>query len=124
MPTPERTPRALSIAVLVLALGASGCLIGKSEHTQYTGRYVSEETLEQIEPGDTQDEVASLLGQPSSRTRKETGTTVWRYSYSQATTKSGAVFLLFGSSTTIQVDGAVYVEFDAEHRVVKTWSER
>ena len=53
-----------------------------------------------------------------------TGTTIWTYSYTQATTKSGAVFLLFGSSKTTQTEGAVYVEFDSDDLVVKTWSER
>ena len=69
-------------------------------------------------------EVASLLGEPSSRTNKASGTAIWRYAYTKATTKSGAVFLLFGSSSTVQTEGAVFVEFDGDKRVVKTWSER
>ena len=117
-------PARLSALALVLAFVGSGCLIGTSEDTKYTGRYVSQETLQQIEVGDNQEEVSSLLGEPTTRTQKESGTTIWKYSYSQATTKSGAIFLLFGSSKTIQNEGAVYVEFDKDNRVTKTWSER
>ena len=47
---PTRGP--VATLVLALAFTLSGCLIGKSENTQYTGRYVGEETLKQIEPGD------------------------------------------------------------------------
>jgi len=112
------------LTTLVLAFTASGCLVGKSSNTKFTGRYIGEETLRQIEAGDTQDEVFSLLGEPTSRTQKESGTAIWKYAYTQATTKSGAVFLLFGSETTTQTEGAVYVEFDDERKVVKTWSER
>ncbi|MEM1453407.1 MAG: outer membrane protein assembly factor BamE [Planctomycetota bacterium] len=120
------TKRRLSftLALLPLWLGTSSCLIGKTENTKYSGRYVGEETLQQIEPGDSSEEVSSLLGPPSSRTEKANGTTVWKYAYSKATTKSGAVFLLFGSSSTVETEGAVYVELDQQMKVVKTWSER
>jgi len=116
------TPRVTAL-VAVLAFSVSGCLIGTSEDTKYKGRYISEETLKKVEPGDTQDEVRSLLGSPSTSVEKKTGMTIWTYSYTQATTKSGAVFLLFGSSKTTNTEGAVYVEFDADDKVVKTWSE-
>jgi outer membrane protein assembly factor BamE (lipoprotein component of BamABCDE complex) len=111
-------------AVAALALGTTGCLIGRTENTKFSGRYVSEETLQQVEPGDSQDEVVSLLGQPSSKTEKPSGTTVWRYGYHKATTRTGAVFLLFGSTVSTETEGAVYVEFDDDDKVVKTWSER
>jgi len=114
----------LAALLAVLAFGVSGCLIGTSENTKYQGRYISQETLRQIEPGDSRDEVRSILGSPTSSTQKESGTTIWTYSYTQATTKTGAVFLLFGSSKTTETEGAVYVEFDADDKVVKTWSER
>ena len=125
MPNQSSTPRIVTVVVtFFIAIGASACLVGKSEDTKYSGRYIGEETLKQIEAGDSQDEVASLLGEPTSRTQKSAGTAVWKYSYSKATTKSGAVFLLFGSSSTTQTEGAVYVEFDSSRMVVKTWSER
>ena len=117
-------PLRAALAALALVPLVSGCLIGTSEDTKYTGRYISQETLQQIEPGDTRDEVRSILGGPTSSTEKENGTTIWKYAYTQATTKSGAVFLLFGSSKTISTEGAVYVEFDTDDKVVKTWSER
>ena len=112
------------LTTLVLAFVASGCLIGTSSKTKYTGRYIGEETLKQIEPNDSQDEVFSLLGEPTSRTNKASGSSIWKYAYTQATTKPGAVFLLIGSEKTTEIEGAVYVEFDADNRVVKTWSER
>jgi len=119
-------PRILRAAVAALALVplASGCLIGSSENTKFEGRFVSQETLDRVEPVDSQDEVRSLLGSPTRSTTKESGTTIWTYSYTQATTKTGAVFLLFGSSRTTETEGAVYVEFDADGKVLKTWSER
>jgi outer membrane protein assembly factor BamE (lipoprotein component of BamABCDE complex) len=112
------------LTTLVLAFVVSGCLIGTSSKTKYTGRYIGEETLKQIEPGDSNEEVFSLLGEPTTRTQKGSGSTIWKYAYTQATTKTGAVFLLIGTEKTTEVEGAVYVEFDAEQRVVKTWSER
>ena len=113
----------LTALLAVLAFAVSGCLIGTSENTKFTGRYLSPETLKQIEPGDSRDEVRSILGSPTSSTEKENGTTIWTYSYTQATTKTGAVFLLFGSSKTTETEGSVYVEFGADDKVVKTWSE-
>lgn len=124
---PNRLSRSRLSALLVALVVAplvSGCLIGTSENTKFTGRYVSQETLQQIEAGDSRDEVRSILGSPTASTEKESGTTIWTYSYTQATTKTGAVFLLFGSSKTTESEGAVYVEFDADDKVVKTWSER
>jgi len=115
------TTLALSLLLTVLA---SGCLIGTSSNTKYTGRYIGQETLSQIEPGDHESEVSSLLGEPTSRTLKEGGNTIWKYAYTEATTKTGSVFLLFGSQKTTETEGAVYVEFDADMRVVKTWRER
>jgi len=112
------------LTTLVLAFVVSGCLIGTSSKTKYTGRYIGEETLKQIEPGDSQDEVFSLLGEPTSRTEKASGTAIWKYAYTKATTKAGAVFLLIGTEKTTEIEGAVYVEFDDENTVVKTWSER
>ncbi len=62
MPTRKPTRRILLVAAaLVIVFGASGCLVGKTENTKYSGRYIGEETLKQIEAGDSQDEVASLL---------------------------------------------------------------
>ncbi|MEM9378489.1 MAG: outer membrane protein assembly factor BamE [Planctomycetota bacterium] len=120
------TQRRLSFALVLLPLwlGTSSCLIGRSENTKFSGRYIPEDKLQQIEEGDSQDDVTLLLGPPSSKTEKSTGATVWKYAYNKATTKSGAVFLLFGSSSTVETEGAVYVEFDQQEKVVKTWSER
>jgi len=41
---------------------AAGCLIGKSQNATFSGHYVGEETVVQVEPDDGLDEVASLLG--------------------------------------------------------------
>ncbi|MEM6672923.1 MAG: outer membrane protein assembly factor BamE [Planctomycetota bacterium] len=123
MPRDSSSNLSFVLALMLLCLGTSSCLVGRTENTKFSGRYVGEETLEQIEPGDSSNEVESLLGPPSSRTEKSTGTTVWRYAYSRATTKSGSVFLLFGSQSTVEVEEAVYVEFDDRMNVVKTWRE-
>jgi len=112
---------ALALATVV---GTSSCLVGRTENTKFSGRYISEDTLRQIEPGDTQDEVLSILGEPTTKTSKESGKSLWKYGYTKATTKTGAVFLLIGSSKTTETEGAVYVEFDSSHRVTRTWSER
>lgn len=118
-------PRTITLALtLLLTILASGCLIGTSSNTKFTGRYIGQETLSQIQPGDREPEVSSLLGEPTSRTLKESGTTIWKYAYTEATTKSGSVFFLFGSAKKTETEGAVYVEFDADMRVVKTWRER
>ena len=112
------------VAVGLVVAGTASCLVGRTENTKYSGRYVGEDTLQQIEPGDTRDEVVSLLGEPTTRTKKESGKSLWKYSYRKATTKTGAVFLLVGSTKTTETEGAAYVEFDSSYKVTRTWSER
>jgi outer membrane protein assembly factor BamE (lipoprotein component of BamABCDE complex) len=118
----------LRSALLSAGLGAvlllsPGCLFGWGSETTVRGTYVSQETLAKVEAGDDREEVTSLLGEPTSKASKADGTETWRWRYTEATTTTGTVFLLLGSKSKVEKQNIVYVDFDADGKVVKTWRD-
>ena len=132
----HRSNRLLLVFSFLAFLPLQSCLFGSSSQTTQEGRTVSDETLKRVTPGSSPSFVRGLLGEPTDivpdevkRPGKKEGETiiikkgeVWRYSYSKSTTSTGAVFLIFGSSSKSQEKGSVYVEFKAE-QVFKTWRD-
>jgi outer membrane protein assembly factor BamE (lipoprotein component of BamABCDE complex) len=116
-----RTPARLAAAV-VLGLAATGCLIGSETHTQQEGRRISQETLDRIRPGNSEEYVRALLGEPSSRTPVEGGLQVWKWQYRTVKRTEGAVFLLVSSDQKVEEAGAVFVEFE-NGLVTRTWRD-
>lgn len=132
--------RSMSRLLLGLALAAllplQSCLFGSTTQTTQEGRMVSNETLARVTPGSSPAFVRGLLGEPTDivpdeikKPGKKSGETitqkigeVWRYSYSKSTKSSGAVFLIFGSTSKSQEKGTVYVEFK-DGQVTKTWRD-
>ncbi|MCP3917947.1 MAG: outer membrane protein assembly factor BamE [bacterium] len=113
-----RTLSPLLVAILLLP----GCLIGSSTDTDYSGRYISEDTIQEVQPGASKDFVLELCGEPTSRIDSGGGAELWKWEYSQETASSGSVFLLLGSSKTSKSEGAVWVKFEDE-RVVRAWRD-
>lgn len=100
-----------------------GCLINSRNSISISGRYIGPSTLKQIEPGKSrQDFVLATLGAPTTKTRLEDGTEVWRYEYRKLTQSSGSVFLLLDTDSCVEKEGAVYVVF-RDGIVEKTWRD-
>lgn len=100
----------LAGGVLLLTPVLGGCLVGSSNRTTYSGRYVSPSALDRVEPGyTTQDEVLDLLGEPSSRREHDDGSELWRWAYRKTHSSRGHVLLLFSSSSRTETNGAVSV---------------
>ena len=107
-------PRSLrQLATGLVALGLltlPACLFGSQTRTSFRGQYISQSTYNQVQQGATEDEVYERFGEPTTkRTRGDTD--VWRYHYTEATTKKGAVLFLFATSSETEHEGTVTVEF-------------
>jgi len=99
-----------------------GCLIGANSETTYSGRPVSEQTLEQVEPGDSEAAVLALLGEPSSRSIKASGAHVLKWEYSRETESKGSILFLLGANNKSSSTGAVYVLL-RDGKVEKAWRD-
>ncbi|MCY2960401.1 MAG: outer membrane protein assembly factor BamE [Planctomycetota bacterium] len=112
---------ALSLALVASSL-LSACIVNVDSHKERTGRYVSSATLQQIEPGRSQDYVRALLGEPTSRTKVEAATEIWKWTYSETKTRQGQLIFVFDTDESERVEGATYVEFQ-DGLVRKTWQD-
>ena len=107
----------------IVCLLSTGCLITSNERTDIQGTRVSKETLDQIEPGATEEFVLALLGEPTSRKSMNDGTTLLRWTYSKTTRKDGAVLVLFSGSKETTESGAIYAVLDADKVVQRVWRD-
>jgi outer membrane protein assembly factor BamE (lipoprotein component of BamABCDE complex) len=96
-----------------LLLGiCSGCLVASDTHQTRSGTYVAPSTLQQIHPQQTtQDWVQKVMGNPTGKDVLADNSEIWRYSYSEKTTSSGAVFLVFAGSDVKETGGTIFVQF-------------
>jgi outer membrane protein assembly factor BamE (lipoprotein component of BamABCDE complex) len=103
---------AVAVAGLTVGLAAmSGCLISGHTDTTYSGTNVSQSTFAQIKPGSTTiGWVHATLGEPNTKT-KDGDDEVWKYTYTEHTDSSGAVFLIFGGSSSSEKTNTVFIEF-------------
>jgi outer membrane protein assembly factor BamE (lipoprotein component of BamABCDE complex) len=103
-----------SILILLTAatlLPLSGCLVSGSSRQTRSGNYVSDETFSQIKPGKTSAGwVMATLGEPSSKSRLDDGSEVWKWSYTEVKSSRGQVFLLFANRNHKETTGAAFVE--------------
>jgi len=103
------------------SLTINGCLVGGSSEVKREGNYVSETTLNTIEPGKTGKAwVLATLGEPSSKKEIEPGHELWKYSYKETKEGDGYVFLIFAGSDKNVTGGNVFVEFK-DDVVSKSW---
>lgn len=106
---------------LALSL-APACIIHADSHTTRSGKYISTETVQRIEPGKPAEYVVAVLGEPSSRQSLADGTEIWKWTYRERKQSSGAVFLVVDSDSTTETERATYVEL--QHGVViRAWQD-
>lgn len=110
---------------LFALLPLAGCLVTSSNKVEESGIRVSENTLANVEVGRTSgDWLVATLGEPTSRTvvADRPGVEIWRYEHVRTERSAGAVFLIFGGSSSKTESSRVF--FELEHGVVRrTWSE-
>ena len=98
------------------------CLIHADTSTSYSGKYVSETTLERVEIGMTKNAARALLGEPSESVDVDEETDIWVWRYSEHSVRESHVFLVLSSDSNTERDGASYVEFRGDS-VVRTWRD-
>jgi outer membrane protein assembly factor BamE (lipoprotein component of BamABCDE complex) len=97
-----------------------GCLISGSSNTTHTGTNVAPSTFQQIKVGSTTiGWIHAMLGEPTSKTN-DGGDEVWKYTYTEHTDTSGAVFLVFGGSSSSEKTNTVFIEFK-NGTVINKW---
>jgi outer membrane protein assembly factor BamE (lipoprotein component of BamABCDE complex) len=106
-----------AVVVLVgfLCLLSSGCLVTSTSEESREGKYVADSTFDQIKPGKTTAAwVKATLGEPSARTKVEDDgdSEVWKYSYTERKSGSGAIFLIFGGTSSKEKSGTAFVELN------------
>ncbi|HUB26143.1 MAG TPA: hypothetical protein VL992_12000 [Tepidisphaeraceae bacterium] len=115
--------KATNIAVIGLTLTlalAAGCLVSGSSHTTYSGTNVAPGTFDQIKAGSTTiGWVHATLGEPTTKTQ-DGDDEVWKYTYTEHTDSSGAVFLIFGGSSSTETVKTVFIEFK-DGVVINKW---
>jgi len=102
-----------------------GCLVMSTNEVDESGTRISESTLANIDHGKTTGEwLLATLGEPTARTpvADRPDVEVWRYDHARTEQSAGAVFLIFGgSSSTTQRSRAF---FELENGVVmRSWQE-
>ena len=111
-----------TLAALAAACLFPACIINVDSHSERSGRYDSSSTLQQVEHGSTQSYVLALLGEPTSRTKVEGGTEIWKWSYTEVKRSEGSLIFVFSGDETERVEGAAYVEFQ-DGVVRKSWQD-
>ena len=111
-----------TLVCLILCSCLSGCVIDTTSRTERSGRHVGPETLEQLQPGRTQEFVRGLLGDPASRSGAGEKLEVWTWVYSTREHGSGALIFVLDSDSTTEVRSTTYVLFD-EGKLIKVWQD-
>lgn len=123
-PLTHRSSRICAATALALLFGTllPGCLIGSSSKTDHSGRYLSESTMREVEPGASKDFVLSVCGEPTERIDGANGAELWKWEYEQTTDSSGSVLFLISSQKKTRAEGAVWVKFEGD-AVVRVWRD-
>jgi outer membrane protein assembly factor BamE (lipoprotein component of BamABCDE complex) len=109
--TSPRLSALLLAALALLPFVAGGCLVTSDSSEHRSGNYVADSTFDQIRPGKTTEGwVDATLGKPTSVSHLADGTDIWKYSYTERRDSSGAVFLIFGGSSSSEKTHTAFVE--------------
>ena len=108
--------------VLVLATCLPGCVIDTSSRSENSGRHVGAETLEQLQPGRSQEFVRALLGDPTTRSNAGEKTEVWKWEYRSRQHQSGSLIFVLDSHKTSEVRSTTYVLFE-DGKLTKAWQD-
>ncbi|MDE0007556.1 MAG: hypothetical protein OXS50_04685 [Gammaproteobacteria bacterium] len=114
----------LSLAVLTVALGATGCVVVASSDSRYRSGPLNDfEVLNAIEPGKTTKAwVLENLGPPASAYANDAGNEVLRYISLRERETELAVFLLFAVDLSGEDIKTMHIEFESG-RVKAYWIE-
>jgi outer membrane protein assembly factor BamE (lipoprotein component of BamABCDE complex) len=107
---------------LLLCTCLSACVIDTSSRCEHTGRQVGPETLEQLQPGRTQEFALSLLGDPTTRSSAGGGTEVWKWEYTSREHHSGSLIFVIDSDKTTEVRRTTYALIEGG-KIVKVWQD-
>ncbi len=116
--------RILGTALLAAgALAAPACVISAGSDTEVSGQYVSQTTLDRIEPGKDKAYVLALIGEPSSKSKLDDGTEIWKWRYTEKKRSHGHLIFIFDTDSKTETRHLSYVEFGSDGKVVKSWQD-
>src|SRR5262245_11562636 len=110
------------LAFLVLACSLPGCVIDSSSRSENSGKHVGPETLEQLQPGRSQEFVLGLLGDPTTRSSAGEKTEIWKWEYRRREHHDGSLIFVLDSHKTTEVRSTTYVLFE-EGKLAKAWQD-
>ena len=116
-------PRRIAIAALAAAACAlPACSVISSEnHVSYTGNYVPSDSLGQIRLGESTPEYTeAILGEPTSKSDLEDGTSIWRWDYTVRKSGEGNLLFVFDGESSSEKKHSTYVQFK-DGVAVKKW---
>lgn len=103
--------RAILAAALACLVALPGCLISSRSNTTTSGRTLSTQDSRSIRIGKTTgDELIASFGVPTSRVDRPDGSSTWKWCRTETRNSSGAVFLIFGGSSTRTESNCAVVE--------------
>ncbi|MBC8329715.1 MAG: outer membrane protein assembly factor BamE [Planctomycetes bacterium] len=116
--------RILASALLAAgALTAPACVISAGSDSEVSGQYVSQTTLDRIQPGKDQAYVLALIGEPSSKSKLDDGTEIWKWRYVEKKRTRGHLIFIFDTDSKTETRHLSYVEFGPDGMVVKSWQD-
>jgi len=90
---------------------AGGCPVPSSTTQKRSGNFVPESTFSRLAIGtSTASFVEATLGAPTSKTTVDDVSEIWRCTYTESKSGSGAVFLIFGGSSEKTVERSEFVQ--------------
>src|ERR1700722_12804052 len=93
------------LAISLIGLGLTGCIITNSSNTKITGKPIEDDVFAQVRADQTQDEVIKLLGQPSKKDTENEAGEIWKWTYSITKSSEHTFIVLFAgtdNTTTTQ----------------------
>lgn len=107
------TPAALLMSAAALAPLVGCSIISSDNHVSYTGNYVPSDSFSRVKPGEsTASFVEATLGEPTSKTDLEDGSSIWRWDYVVRRSGEGSVLLVFDGESSSEKKHSSYVQFE------------
>jgi outer membrane protein assembly factor BamE (lipoprotein component of BamABCDE complex) len=111
----------LPLLLMLVLLLCGGCLVTHNSNHSRSGNYVSDATLNQVQPGKTTVSwIRATLGPPTVVEKLEDGTQIWKYNYTERQDSSGTVFIFFAGNDVKETAGTVFIEIK-DGIVRRTW---
>jgi outer membrane protein assembly factor BamE (lipoprotein component of BamABCDE complex) len=114
--------KTLILGCLLLCPLLGSCIIDSTSRSEHSGRHIGRETLEQLQPGRTQEFVLALLGDPATRSGAGDKLEVWTWVYSTREQRSGSLIFVLDSDTSSEVRSTTYALFE-DGKLVKAWQD-